>query len=232
MIETVGAWTGGLLDFIFPNQCLLCDGPLQVGEDLVCDPCWSRLPPVEDPVSAGLLCRDAMDEIRAGYYYTEDFQKIIHHLKYHRHTRLARRIGLRLYDVLRANPTWLASDVIVPVPMHKIKQRERGYNQAAEMARSLSSHCGIPCREDILVKKAHTVSQTKMSEAAGRIANMSEVLVSKSGVRLDGRQVILVDDLITTGATANACANALKKAGAASVRVLTAGRPYFGASPV
>lgn len=232
MIETVWQWTGGLLDFIFPNQCLLCDGPIRVGEDLVCDQCWSRLPLVEDPVSEGLLCRDAMDEIRAGYYYTEDFQKIIHHLKYHRHTRLAHRIALRLYDVLRANPAWLASDVIVPVPMHKIKQRERGYNQAAELARRLSAHCGIPCREDILVKKAHTVSQTKMAEAAGRIANMSAVLVSKSGVRLEGRQVILVDDLITTGATANVCADALKKAGAVSVRVLTAGRPYFGHSPV
>lgn len=222
------SWFHPLLDFVYPNQCILCDEAAPSNGDVVCSTCWGSLRVVDGVVTDGLMARDAMDEIRAGYYYDDSFRAVIHYLKYQGYSKLAEKIAIRLNYVLSQYSEWKADAVIVPVPMHRIKRRERGYNQAAEIARGLANLSGLPYREDVLLRRVNTVSQTKMSEAYGRVDNMQEVFCTSAGSNLSGIHVILVDDVITTGATANACARALKRAGAASVRVLTAGRPYFG----
>jgi ComF family protein len=116
-----------------------------------------------------------------------------------------------------------AWDVIVPVPLHPFKQREREFNQAARLARRLGRATGLPVRLDILRRRRHTESQTRLSRQE-REQNMKRAFVVRDDAGLNGERVVLVDDVLTTGATTNACAQALRKRGAGLVCVWTVAR--------
>jgi ComF family protein len=114
-------------------------------------------------------------------------------------------------------------DVIMPVPLHPMKRREREFNQAERLARRLSLATGIALRVDVLNRPRPTETQTQLSRAA-RAENMRGAFVVGEGVQLKGARVVLVDDVLTTGATANACAEALAEHGAGAVCVWTVAR--------
>jgi len=113
--------------------------------------------------------------------------------------------------------------VMVPVPLHPARKRERGYNQAELLAGELARRSGLEVVADALVRRRDTRSQTGLS-AAGRRQNVRGAFVVRRRGRVAGRVVVLVDDVVTTGATAMACARALSEAGAVEVRLLTAAR--------
>ncbi len=228
-----------VLALLFPTPCAACGGSLvKPRTGPVCDGCWQRLPRHRGvlcrcgvPLSAagaGVCgrCRRGLGSFAAGASlgrYEGSLRVAIHQLKYRGKRRLARRLA----DEVLADPAARAllekGALLVPVPLHPRRQRQRGFNQSVLLARALGRRTGLAVAE-ALRRRQDTPAQTGLSAAARR-ANVRGAF----GVRvppglLRGRVVVLVDDVLTTGATATACAQALKAAGAAELRLLTLAR--------
>jgi ComF family protein len=144
-------------------------------------------------------------------------RRAIHELKYRNLRAIVPVLAVFLYDYLRENP--LPGDVLVPVPIHHRRLRERGYNQSSLLAHELGRLSGLPVIDDCLVRTSYIAPQAKTSNAAERLVNISGAFTC-ADARLQAKQVILIDDVSTSGATMNTCAGALKAAGTASVRGL------------
>ena len=145
----------------------------------------------------------------------------MHRLKYYGRTILAEPLGglMAVYWTQHPMPT----DVIVPVPLHTARLRERGYNQAALLAREMACRVGLALNEQTLVRRRATASQVKL-DARQRKENVRDAFRCSDNA-LTGKQVLLIDDVCTTGATLAACAVALHEGGARSVQALTLARP-------
>jgi ComF family protein len=156
----------------------------------------------------------AFDLARSALLFTEPLRQIIHHLKYSDRVSLAKPLGNLMRDLLDAEQ--FHGTIVIPVPLHRARERARGYNQAELLAARL----GRPVERRLLRRRKNTPSQTGLSRAQRKrsLAGAFEVRGSFSG------SVIVVDDVYTTGATINEIAKTLKRAGAERVEVLTAAR--------
>jgi ComF family protein len=233
-----GDWRTAILDLLFPPLCMACRVP--VAAPGLCGPCWSGvtfldgpacgrcgLPfPValgEESLCAACLARPpAFDSARAILAYDEKSRGAILALKH------ADRL-----DLVPGFARWLAragrqalarGEVIVPVPLHRVRLWRRRYNQAAELARRLGREQGIGVAPLALVRTRSTQSQGVMVSARARRRNVLGAFRVPDPAFVAGRRVLLVDDVMTTGATAEACARALRRAGAAEVHVLALAR--------
>lgn len=164
-------------------------------------------------------CRRAPATIRRGVavgHYEGALRDILHAFKYDGRRSLARPLGVRLREA--GADILSGADVAVPVPLHRARERSRGFNQAAELA----AHLGIPVRH-ALRRVRNTPSQIDLP-AARRHANVRDAFTIRHRARVAGQCVVLVDDVSTTGATLESCARVLRAAGAAEVRALTVAR--------
>ena len=168
------------------------------------------------------LCRLGARGFDAAYSYGSyegDLRKLIHLYKYGGIEPLVNRFGEWLALAL---PREQSFDVIIPMPLHWSKRLRRGFNQAELLARQVSRRWNVPIQNAIRRKKA-TAPQAGLTNSKRRL-NVQGAFAAKSGVRLDGQRVLLIDDVLTTGSTAAACARVLKRAGAKHVTVLTLAR--------
>jgi ComF family protein len=251
------AWALAALDLVFPALCPACDAPLGSGRrDPLCGPCWSRIPrlgpaacdrcgipldgagaPTEGGRSPAICpaCRvdpPEFDRARGAGLYAGPLRRALHALKFRGRRSLARPLADLICEqclpVLRAG-----GEVLVPVPLARARLRERGFNQAELIAERLGAALDLPVRRRWLARVRDTAPQTDLA-AAERMANVDGAFVAGSAVT--GRHVILVDDVLTTGATSRACARALRAAGACRIDVVTAARVVpgerGGAAPV
>jgi ComF family protein len=231
------AWLGqwrrlrnALLDMLYPPRCVSCglSGPwwcsactaqVQVIDRAVCPRCGR-------PQAGSVVCPQCrhspleIDGIRSAVMFQGPLREAIHHLKYNGRISLAEPLGKFLIECWRASD--LPAEVIVPVPLHEARLRERGYNQSALLARELARASGLPIMEDAVRRVKATVPQVTLN-AVERRANVHEAFLARADL-VRGRRVLLVDDVCTTGATLEACSRALGQAGAASVWALTLGR--------
>ena len=221
--EKITEW----LDFIFPPVCIVCDCPTERSGEWVCGSCWDQLEMIETPVTAGLKSSYDLDEVRSVFVYNDAVKTIIHHLKYQRATNLSFPLARYTAVILRDLSDWMSSDYIVPIPLHPVKFRERGYNQSEELGKALSGEIQIPLRTDLLFRKDYTISQTQMDSASARQMNVRNAFFLKKEQELSGKKIILVDDVVTTGSTADACASRLKQSGADKVFLMTLAHPVF-----
>jgi len=215
------------LDLLFPQWCVGCG---REGE-YICQQCRESLsfisPPVcpkcGKPQSEARLCSacvnwdSAINSIRSPFIFDGVIRQAIHELKYRNLRALAPLMAQLLYEYFRTNS--LPGDVILPVPLHKKRLRERGYNQSLLIARELGKLTGIPVDVHSLVKNSHTTPQARTASVEERRENVAGAF-SCTGDNLKGKSIILIDDVTTSGATLDACAASLKAAGAASVRGL------------
>ena len=224
------------LDLLFPLQCLGC------GKEgtLLCPSCRDSLPRVRvpycracgAPVREGIVCPTcagyplAIDGIRSVLLFEGTVRQAIHQLKYRRLKAMAVPLGQLMADFLHAHP--LPHDILIPVPLHSRRLRQRGYNQAALLAHEVGKLTGLPVVEDRLVRQRDTIAQARTATALERRANVRDAFVSRKTP--DGECVLLIDDVCTTGATLDACAIALKNTGAGPVWGLTAAREVFFAN--
>ena len=148
-------------------------------------------------------------------------REAVHQFKYRNLRALAAPLAELLHEYLNANP--FPADVIVPVPLHQKRLRERGYNQSEVLARELGKRTSIPVVKDCLVRRRHTPPQARTATVEERKSNIADAFACIDQ-RLQNRHVLLVDDVATSGATLDACAAALKGQGAASVWALVAAR--------
>lgn len=226
-----------LLAVVFPSRCPACgSGVAHPSRGPLCESCWQRLPRHGSPrCSCGVplaprapgqcgRCRRGLSPFEAGASlgpYEGVLRTLLHELKYHGR----RKVAARLAEALLTSPGVVRvvepGVVLVPVPLHPRRWRERGYNQSELLAQELARRTGLEVAAPALVRRKDTAPQTGLG-AAGRRANVAGAFAVRKRARIVGRTVVLVDDVFTTGATARACAHALRAAGVRSVRLLTA----------
>jgi ComF family protein len=205
--------TRAFLDLIFPPRCVGCGHsgawlcPACVDGILFYEPPWPQLLHELHP----------LQQARAAAHLEGPLRQAIHAFKYEGLRALASTLGEILYDCWEADP-WPA-DAIVPVPLHPERLRQRGYNQSWLLARELSLRVGLPIVEGTLVRKLPTPPQVGL-DADQRASNVDGAF-SCHDERLMGRQVLLIDDVLTTGATLRACARAALHGGADAVWAMT-----------
>ncbi len=231
------------LDLFLPRVCVSCDRHMDAGESgLVCSLCWSRLAVLPSPrcercghPSEGRGCRfceTLPPFVRAARSVCrlphEVGSAVVHALKYHGWTAAARDMGARI-----ARLSWPADVIaeraaLIPVPLARSRERERGFNQAALLCDSLASFWNMPVWHDALLRTRATRTQTRLTpgERSANVRDAFEVPVNQGGARdrMRGLHLVLVDDVLTTGATLNACATALFNAGARTISYATFGR--------
>ena len=227
-----------VLAVVFPSRCPACartlDSPRR---GPLCEPCWSALPRHHGaacgcgaPLAPGLpacgRCRRGLSPFAAGASlgpYEGALRVAVHELKYRSRRRVAGRIAEAMLDDARVRVVLDGAQALVPVPLHPRRQRTRGFNQSELLADALGRGAGIVVAASALVRREDTRSQTGLTAAARR-ANVKGAFAVRRRAQIAGRTVVLVDDVLTTGATASACAQALRAAGAREVRLLTAAR--------
>ncbi len=231
---------GTVLDALLPPQCLSC-GTMVAAPGGLCADCWSAvtvlgppqcaacgLPFPHDPgpdALCGACVRRAppYDRARAAFAYDDRSRTLILGLKHRDRTDSAGPLGRWL---ARAGAELVAdADLVAPVPLHWTRLFARRYNQAALLAYALGREAGLPVVPDLLVRRRRTPSQGTLGPAARRRNVRGAMAVRPSAAAgMAGRRVLLVDDVFTTGATAEACARTLRRAGAAAVDVLVLAR--------
>lgn len=235
-VMALRGWVG-IVDFLTPPLCLSCQTPVSVGAALCLD-CWQKLQFIDEPVCdvlgtpfaydegegavspAAMVDPPAWDKARAAVVFDDASSHLVHLLKY-QDTQEAGLAMARLMQGAGRNLV-LETDLILPVPLHRRRLWQRRFNQAAFLTQKIATATAKPWAHDVLLRVKSTVSQVGLTAAERRknLHRAFEVPPEKQAV-VDGKSVMLVDDVRTTGATASACAAVLKKAGAAQVNVLS-----------
>lgn len=231
MIMTLADYMRGLSHLFFPNTCTGCDQPLGSNEDLVCTDCWYHMPytdfhlQADNDTARQLWGRVKVDAAASFLFFREAsrVQRIMHHFKYRNTPRIGVLMGLRYGGLLRYATGFASVDLVVPVPLHPKKLRERGYNQSAYFAEGLAQSLGKPMLPNALARKTAGESQTHKSRYE-RYQNMQDTFQVNEPGALAHRHVLLVDDVLTTGATIEACAQALLACEGVRVSVATIAR--------
>ena len=202
-----------LLNLLFPPKCVACG----VRGSWLCPDCMDQIEFFEPPWQWMLDEISPLQDVRCAARLGGPLREAIHSFKYEGLRALARTLGEVLYDCWDVEP-WPV-DVIVPVPLHPSRLRERGYNQSALLARELARHTGLPIAERVLLRISPTRPQVGLN-VAERAENVRDAFRCRDE-SLRGQQVLLVDDVLTTGATLRACAQALLQGKARAVWGLT-----------
>ncbi len=225
------------LDVLFPVHCVGC----QRSGHVLCPACIAQIQPLPSPfcqlcgtpLSTYGACKNCqyrslkLNGQRAVSLYQEPLRGCIHGLKYDGNTRLAEPLGLLLAQAyIRYG---LRADMLIPVPLHIERQQQRGYNHAFLLAEGCSTKLGVPVNNDILVRHRATVAQVDLHprERYQNVAGAFACAFASASREINGRSIVIIDDVSTTGATLEACAVPLFAAGAKEVWGLVLARPMM-----
>jgi ComF family protein len=211
---------------IFPDYCLACKNSLVKGEKLICTRCIVQMPQTnyhldeDNPLKVRLSNRIPLRYAMAFLKFSKSgkVQSVLHALKYKKEPALGILLGNVYGDRMAAAGLSGEFELILPVPLHKSRKRKRGYNQSAKFAEGLSQKLGIPFSDDLLERTIKTETQTRKSKLS-RWQNVTEVFRVKDEKAVQNKNILLVDDVITTGATLEACGNFLIQAGCRSLSI-------------
>ncbi|GMT45204.1 MAG: amidophosphoribosyltransferase [bacterium] len=209
-------WTSDLAGLLFPKSCLLCGKTLHQQEEVLCTTCFYKLActnfqgEAENPITEIFSGRLPLVSATTFLFFSKGggTQQLIHKLKYKGKKEIGVYLGKLFGDQLNDSELFNTADAIIPVPLHPKKEHKRGYNQSRMIVEGIANSMKIRVFPDVLYRKVHTSSQTKKSRYE-RWQNVKDIFEVKKGQRLEGKHVLLVDDVITTGATLEACANKL-----------------------
>ena len=203
-----------------PRVCFGCNAHLNRGEELLCTLCRNDMPLTgytfneENPVDRMFYGRIHVKKAASFLYFSENgkVQKLIHYLKYKNQEGISYFLGDWYGQAITDDDaSSMNLDVVIPVPLHPKKQRQRGYNQVAGFAERMAHHLDAEYVDDILLKTANTKTQTTKGRI-GRWQENKELYTLADADRLAGKRILLVDDVITTGATMEICARTLQQA--------------------
>ena len=224
VLPQVAKLKGMALNLLFPKWCVGCGRE----GDFICSSCRRSIPHIMPPLCprcgkpqpSGILCpgcinwRAEIDGIRSPFQFDGIMRQAIHQLKYKNLRALVESLAALLDDYLITNP--IPAEVLVPVPLHRKRLRERGYNQSSLLARELGKLLNLPVVDDCLIRQRHAPPQARTSTIEERRDNVAGAFTCQDH-RLRDKQALLIDDVSTSGATLDACAAALKAGGATSV---------------
>ncbi|MBI3511156.1 MAG: ComF family protein [Bacteroidetes bacterium] len=212
-------YTQGFVSLFYPSLCAACNAALVKNERSICTACHLTLPrsgdelfPNENPVAKVFWGRLKLEAAVSCYLFSQggNVQELIHRLKYNGRRDAGIVSGRIFGNELKELTPFNNASLVIPVPLHYKKLRKRGYNQAACFGEGLAEGLEIPMKENILLRLDATDTQTRKSREA-RWKNVEDVFVVREKEKLEGKHLILVDDVITTGATIEACAIPLLK---------------------
>ena len=232
------------LALVYPQACAVCSASVESRHDgVACAACWNAThlfgendtfcwkcglftaASVTEDRRKGVRCGkcddDAFTAARACGFYEAALRASILELK--RQPRVAQRLSRLMFAALRREPI-NSADLIIPVPLHPERERERGFNQAALLARELARFTHLPLDEHSVVRRVHTERHRAGMDSRARRESVADAFAVRHPDSIAGRRVLLIDDVFTTGATVSACAAVLKDAGAEKVFVLTVAR--------
>jgi len=235
-----GAVVASLLDLLLPRVCVACEQAMAASEDgVVCGRCWSRVAWLPHPQcercghpTEGRACRWCAQlpafvrAARSVCWVPHDTgSAVVHALKYHDWTAAAAGMAARMARLAWPQDVVAERAALIPVPLAPVRERERGFNQAERLASALAAFWHVPVWPEVVARSRRTRSQTRLTPEE-RSANVRHAFSVPDGARdrLRGRHLLLVDDVVTTGATLNACAATLFDAGARTLSYVTFGR--------
>lgn len=231
------------INFFFPKVCSCCKQNLPaLYKGNICKNCLSKL-----PENDGLKCsacdvqiqsqkhcydcshnKNYFDLIRAPYKYEKSVKMLIHNFKYSNRFFLAKDFSVAMIDVISENNWDIQTDIIIPVPLFITRKFLRGYNQAALMAEEIAKKINKECNNKILIRKIYTKAQFSLNRKARQENLQKSFYVNKKYTdKIQNKNILLVDDIVTTCSTVNSCAKVLKQAGAKKVFVISIARTSF-----
>lgn len=209
-----------IVRLLYPVKCMMCDNILNENYALyLCDACEKTLPRYEDGFHK-VPQIPYINSIFAAFYYEMGIDKAIQKMKFYHQPVLSETMAYLLYEEIIKKADLPDFDLIIPVPMHPEKKRSRGYNQSELVGRQLSLYLDIPFHPDILFKIVKTKPQSLLKREE-RIHNMDGVFKVNNNIEIEGKSILLVDDVITTGTTLNTCGKILFEHGASKVFAAT-----------
>jgi len=205
-----------ITDLILPRTCAACKCPLSEWEIEICKLCLIRMPTTgfhdhpENRLAKVFWGRVHLEQVSAWFYFLSGsiYQNALHLLKYENQPRVGIALGLKYGLQLKHSDKYILPDCVVPVPLHKKKLRKRGYNQSQKIALGLSQGMGCPMVTNVLLRTSSTETQTRKSRLE-RVENVSGKFSLVNPDLLENKHILLVDDVITTGATIEVCAELL-----------------------
>lgn len=218
-------------DFLFVTECFHCGTRLLDNESRICARCWSTMTLVgENDYTINVLRErfkegGVIDELVSLFYFEKGklLQSLAHSLKYQELTIFGFELGVRVSEKLQGKEF----DILIPVPLNKRKERERGYNQSDFIAKGISSVLNVPFDLNVVRRDKYTVTQTHLN-AEQRKDNIAEAFSVVRPEKINGKNILIVDDIITTGATIQELARVLKIAGARNITAVSAGLAKLG----
>ncbi len=211
-------WWNYLADLFYPRLCMSCERQLMRFEPVLCSYCEAHLPQThfhhhkENPVEVLFWGRCEVFRAAAYYRYLKSgkVQHLIHNFKYKGFREIGHFVGEKYGVELSISPDFADISYIIPVPLHPKRQRHRGFNQSEEFGKGLAKSMTAVLDAQNLVRAVHTTTQTRKSRWE-RYKNVSEIFVVNDIPKLENQHVLLVDDVITTGSTIEACVQTLKQ---------------------
>lgn len=229
------AWLGraaaGLREVMCPRPCAVCGATLTGNEAGVCRTCLDGLPATrfeawgQNPMKETMDGRVELVSAFAGFFFHKDeaLREIIHQFKYDGNRQCAIEMGRELGRMASAAGFDAPYDVLVPVPLHKARERRRGYNQSLLLAQGMAQTTGLEVRADILTRTRDMQTQTRLSHAERAHNVMGGFGLTAHAAEVAGRGLLLVDDVFTTGATSEACLKTLGGIAGARLGLVTVG---------
>ncbi|MBI4971799.1 MAG: ComF family protein [Candidatus Omnitrophica bacterium] len=232
--------TRTLARWLYPGWCAVCKRLLHLTEDHLCRACFIKLarirlpicrgcgveiPPHTEKISRCNACRGkaiTFDEIFAVFRYDDNFKQVLHQIKYERKYWLLETFKKKIKRTFQNQWPELPS-FIVPVPLDKFRMKERTFNQSLIIAETISKILDIPIKKDILLRREHRSPQSWLTRRE-RLANLENLFQVRKRMKLKNCWVLVVDDVVTTGATVQECSKMLKEAGASKVSVFALAR--------
>lgn len=221
-------WINSLIELFFPRCCVVCADPLSDNEEYLCIKCNMHLPRTnyhlqkDNEVEKLFWGQIPIEKGSSFFFYNKgsDYRNILYDLKYRGCKELGETMGRYMAAELSDSGFFQDIDFIIPVPLHQRRLRKRGYNQSEWIALGIHHVTGLPLITNAIVREKHTESQTSKSVFERR-ENVDNIFALKDAKLCRGKHILIVDDVLTTGATINACASVLGEINDVRITVLT-----------
>jgi len=216
------------INLFYPHICNICERELLKNEDVICVKCLHELPVTnfhqdnDNAVKKVFYGRIEIENATALLLFQKKgaVQKLIHQLKYRGTREIGSFLGKWLGQELSASPLYSQIEAVIPVPLHKKKLRSRGFNQTEDFGKEIAAALQVPYLDNVLLKTSFSTTQTLRGRLA-RWGNIDETFILANPELISGKHILLVDDIITTGATLEACAGVLKEAENVEISIAT-----------